>query len=326
MTATLVRPVATSGRTVGMLVGFASALAFASSGAVMKPLLEEGWSIGAALLLRMGGAALVLSPWLIRAIVREPAFLRRHWMLILGFGLTGVAGCQLFYFSAMQRMPVAVALLIQYLAPVLLVAWAWARTRRRPAPAVLAGTVVAVAGLVLVIDITGARFDLLGTVFALGAALCLAGYFVIAERTGDRVPPLALAGGGLVTGTALIAVLCLVGVLPFVAPAVSVSYAGVSVPWFVAVAWVILVATALGYALGVLAVPRIGARLASFVGLSEVLFAMMFAWLLLGETPTVVQAIGGALILAGVVLVRADASGAGQPKGQAASVPVVPAP
>jgi drug/metabolite transporter (DMT)-like permease len=327
MTATIVPPrPAVGSRATGLLVGLASALAFASSGAVMKPLLEAGWSLGAALLVRMTGAALVLSPWLVRAIVREPAFLRRHGLLIAGVGLTGVAGCQLFYFSAMQRMPVAVALLIQYLAPVLLVGWAWARTRVRPARIVLAGTVVAVVGLVLVIDITGARFDVLGTLLALGAALCLAAYFVLAERTGDDVPPLAFAGGGLVTGAVLMAVLCASGVLPFAAPAVTVQLAGASVPWFVCVGWVVLIATATGYALGVLAVPRIGARLASFVGLTEVLFAMMFAWVLLGETPTLVQGLGGVLILAGVVLVRLDPSAPGNPRGEAAIVPVVPAP
>src|SRR3546814_15124566 len=80
--------------TVGILIGLGSALAFASSGPVVKPLLEAGWSLGAALLLRMGGAALLLSPWLVRAIRRDPALLRRHWPVVVGFGLTAVAGCQ----------------------------------------------------------------------------------------------------------------------------------------------------------------------------------------------------------------------------------------
>lgn len=311
-------------RTIGILIGLTSALAFASSGPVVKPLLEAGWSLGAALLLRMGGAALLLSPWLVRAIRRNPGMLRRHWPVVVGFGLTAVAGCQLLYFSAMQRMPVAVALLVQYTAPVLLVVWVWARTRRRPSAMVLVGTAVAIAGLVLVVDLTGASFDLLGILFALGAAVCTAVYFVIAERTGETMPPLALAAGGLLVGTAFMGVLCLLGILPFAAPAVSTDLRGTLVPWFVSIAWVALVATSLGYALGVLAVPRIGARLASFVGLTEVLFAMMFAWLLLGEVPSLVQALGGVLILAGVVLVRADP--AVVPQEETASVPVVPAP
>ncbi|QEW02984.1 EamA family transporter [Microbacterium lushaniae] len=314
----------TRARTAGVVIGLASAVSFASSGPVMKPLLEAGWSIGAALLLRMGGAAVLLSPWLIRAIVRDRSILRRHGLLVLAFGLTGVAGCQLFYFSAMQRMPVAIALLVQYTAPVMLVAWVWLRTRRRPSAVVLGGTALAIVGLVLVVDVTGAAFDPLGIALALGAAVWMAAYFVIADRTTDTMPPLVLAGGGLVVGAALMVVLCATGVLPFVAPAVSTDLLGTAVPWFLSVSWVALVATALGYGLGVLAVPRIGARLASFVGLTEVLFAMLFGWLLLGEAPTPVQGAGGALILAGVVLVRADPAAA--PKGAAASVPAVPAP
>ncbi|WP_375384451.1 DMT family transporter [uncultured Microbacterium sp.] len=310
----------------GLVLAVASALAFSSSGPLVKPLLEAGWSLGAALLVRMGVAALVLSPSLVLAMRRQPSFLRRHGRIILAFGLMPVLGCQLFFFSAMQRLPVGVALLIQYLAPVMLVVFVWARTRRRPSALVLWGSVVAMVGLVLVVDISGTSFDLLGTVFALCAAVCGCAYFVIAERASDDLPPLALAAGGLLTGAVIMAVLCASGIMPFVAPAVSVVLAGIEVPWFVPLLWVAAVATTLGYALGVMAVPRIGSRVASFVGLSEVLFALGFAWLFLAEVPAPVQFAGGALILVGVVLVRADARSALTPRTEAATLPVVPAP
>ncbi|MGW9586508.1 EamA family transporter [Microbacterium sp. NPDC055455] len=307
-------------RTTGLLLGIASALAFSSSGPFVKPLLEAGWSLGAALLVRMGVAGLVLSPALLLAMRRQPGFLRRHWRLIVGFGLMPVLGCQLFFFSAMQRMPVAVALLIQYLAPVMLVAAVWLRTRRRPSGLVLWGSVVAIAGLVLVVDISGASFDLLGTLFALAAAVCVCAYFVISERTGDDLPPLALAASGLLTGALVMGLLCLTGLMPFRAPAVDVVLAGVEVPWWMPILWVAGVATTLGYAFGVMAVPRIGSRVASFVGLSEVLFALAFAWIFLAEVPAPIQFVGGALLLAGVVLVRADASSSGNPRGEAALI------
>ncbi|MFG6445760.1 DMT family transporter [Microbacterium sp. P07] len=328
MTASLTspRPTVRTPGAGGLVFGLISAVAFASSGAVMKPLMEAGWSLGAALLVRISGAALVLAYPFVRAVMREPGFLRRHWPLIVGFGLTGIAGCQLFYFAAIQRIPVGVALLIEYLAPVLLVGLAWARTRRAPSAVVALGSVAAVAGLILMVDVTGASFDLLGTLFALCAAICLGAYFLIAERTGDSVPPLALAGGGLITGALLMALLCAVGVLPFAAPPVDVVLAGATVPWFVPVVWVVLIATVCGYAFGVIATSKIGARLASFVGLTEALFAVAIAWILIGEAPSLIQALGGALILAGVVLVRLDRRGAGVPRGEAAIVPVVPAP
>lgn len=293
-------------RTTGLIMAVASALAFSSSGPFVKPLLEAGWSLGAALLVRMGVAGLILSPAVYRAMRRQPGFLRRHWRLIAGFGLMPVLLCQLFFFSAMQRMPVAVALLIQYLAPVMLVAFVWLRTRRAPSALVLWGSAVAVLGLVLVVDISGASFDLIGTLLALGAAVCVCAYFVISERAGNDLPPLALAASGLLAGAAMMGVLCLVGIMPFEAPAVSVELAGVTVPWFVPLLWVAAVATTVGYALGVMAVPRIGSRVASFVGLSEVLFALGFAWVFLAEVPAPIQFAGGALILAGVVLVKVD--------------------
>lgn len=313
-------------RTSGLVLGLASALAFSSSGPFVKPLLEAGWSLGAALLVRMGVAGLILAPALVMAVRRQPGLLRRHGRIILAFGLMPVLGCQLFFFSAMQRMPVAVALLIQYLAPVLLVAFVWIRTRRAPSALVLWGSLVAIVGLVLVVDISGAAFDLVGTLLALGAALCVCAYFVISERAGDDLPPLALASGGLLTGAAIVGVLCLSGLLPFRAPDVIVVLAGTEVAWFVPLLWVAGVATTLGYALGVMAVPRIGSRVASFVGLSEVLFALAFAWLFLGEVPGPVQFVGGALILVGVVLVRAEADSARKDAAPAVRSPVAPAP
>lgn len=328
-TATIPRPTAVpagTGRFAGLAVALASALAFSSSGPVVKPLLEAGWTLGAALLLRMSVAALILSPALVIALRRRPGLLRRQWPLIVGFGLTAVAGCQIFYFAAMQRMPVAVALLIQYLAPVMLVLLAWVRTRRAPSRTVLLGSVTAIVGLVLVVDISGARFDALGTLFALGAAVCVCAYFLLADRAGDELPPLALAAGGLIVGAALMAVLCASGLMPFAAPPTTVVLGGLEIPGLVAILWVGAVATTLGYALGVMAIPMIGSRLASFVGLSEVLFALMFAWLLLGEAPAPVQIAGGALIIVGVVFVRLDRASAAQPRGEAAIVPIVPAP
>lgn len=316
-------------RTAGIVMAVFSALAFSSSGPLVKPLLEAGWSLSAALVVRMGLAGLILSPALVRAMRRERGFVRRHGLSLLAFGLIPVLGCQLLFFSAMQRMPVAVALLIQYLAPVLLVGFVWLRTRRAPSRLVMIGSVVAIVGLVLVVDIAGARFDLLGTLLALGAAVCVCVYFVMSERTGDGLPPLALAAGGLLVGAVVMALLGATGAMPFAAPPVSVTFRGIEVPGILALLWVGAVGTTLGYALGVMAVPRVGSRLASFIGLSEVLFALGFAWLLLGEAPSAVQIFGGALLLAGVVLVRMDAREAdavGVTADAVLPVPVVPLP
>ena len=63
---------------------------------------------------------------------------------------------------------------------------------------------------------------------------------------------------------------------------------------------------AIAYCAGIGAARRLGATLSSFVGLTEVLFAVVFAWLLLDQVPAPVQVLGGAVVLAGVALVRLD--------------------
>jgi hypothetical protein len=91
-----------------------------------------------------------------------------------------------------------------------------------------------------------------------------------------------------------------------------VALAGVSLPWWAAVLELAAIAAATAYVSGILAARVLGAKLASFVGLSEVVFAVLFAWLLLGELPRLVQLLGGLFILAGVIAVRGE-EGRGQP-------------
>jgi drug/metabolite transporter (DMT)-like permease len=67
-----------------------------------------------------------------------------------------------------------------------------------------------------------------------------------------------------------------------------------------------VIAAALAYVVGISAARTLGSKLASFVGLTEVLFAVLFAWLFLGQLPTGTQLVGGVLIVAGVALVRVD--------------------
>ena len=76
--------------------------------------------------------------------------------------------------------------------------------------------------------------------------------------------------------------------------------------WLVPIAGLSLIAAVVAYLTGIAGARLLGARLSSFVGLTEVMFAVLIAWLVLGELPTGVQLVGGALIVAGVTLVRVD--------------------
>lgn len=294
---------------LGLVVALVSAAAFATSGAFGKSLLVGGWSAGLVVTLRITVAALVLlgpALWSLRG--RWPALRRNAWVVV-GYGLTGVAGCQLAYFNAVTHLSVGVALLLEYLAPVLIVGWLWVRHGHAPRRLTLAGVALAVVGLLLVLDVVGgASVNLVGVLWGLGAAVCLVLYFLLADHVDDDVPPLALAGGGLVVGAASLWVAALAGVLDMTRGAAQVPLGGVVVPWWVPILVIALVAAAFAYVTGIAAVRMLGAKVASFVALTEVLFAVVFAWLVLAELPTPVQLVGGVLIVAGLVAVRADES------------------
>ena len=292
---------AVSGLTFAVLAAFA----FGVGGPFVRPLLDAGWSSSAAVLCRCAGTLLVL---LIPALVLlrgRWGVLRRNWRTVLAYGVFAVVGTQLLYYSAISRMPVGAALLIEYLAPVLLVGWTWFRSRRRPGNRVLAGSVLAIAGLLLVVDLGGAgSSDLIGPLLALTAAVGVAIYYVINARLDPELHPIVLLAASMAVGCVLLALLAAVGLTPLTFAFTDVVLAGSVAPWWLSAGVMVLVSTSAAYLLGIAGGARLGSRVASFVGLFEVLFAVLAAWLLLGDLPAPIQLAGGVLILAGVVLVK----------------------
>lgn len=305
--------------TTGLAAGILASLTFGTSGALVKPLLEAGWSPAAAVTIRAALAGILLVPFAIRALRGKwDAVWRGRWR-ILGMALVGVAGTQVVYFAAIQRIPVSTGLLIEYAAPLLLVAWVAATTRRMPRPIVLVGAAVAVLGLVLIIGPVGGG-DPVGYAFAALAAVGCAIYYVIAARPADGLPAVALAAGGLLGGALSLLVVGVTGLVPFTATFGSVpAVGGGMLPWWVPVA-VLAATTAVAYSFSIRASQLLGSRLMSFVGMLEVVFAALFAWVLIGEALTLVQALGGALILVGIACVRAER------RDSPAEVAVVPDP
>jgi drug/metabolite transporter (DMT)-like permease len=288
-------------------LGFAvvSAATFALSGPLATGLIRSGWTPGSAVLVRVALAALALTPLGVRILRGRWASVRESWRMVALYGVLAVAGAQLCYFFAVSRMDVGPALLIEYTAPAAVVLWLWATRGERPGRLTVAGAVLAAAGLVLVLDLlSGASLDWVGVLWALGAMVGASSYFVINADDRLDLPPLALAWAGLVVGTVVLGLAGLTGVLEMGASTASPSFRGVEVAWWLPVLGLGLVTAALAYTTGVAAGRLLGSRLASFVALLEVLSAVVFAWLLLGQLPGAVQLAGGVLVLAGVVLVK----------------------
>jgi drug/metabolite transporter (DMT)-like permease len=289
----------------GLSLAVLSAITFGSSGVGAKALIASGWTAGGAVLVRLGGAAAVLL--LVGTIVyrgRWPLRPGSARMLFL-YGAVAMAGTQFAYFNAVRTLDVGVALLIEFLAPVLLLAWTAARTRTAPPAVTLAGAAIAVSGLVLVIDPRGAGpLDPVGVAWGLAAAVGLSAFFALSSRDSSGLPALVMAAGGTAVGAVLVGVAGLVGLVPIRITTERTILAGSEVAWYVPALWLVLVATVVAYLTGIGAISRLGTPVASFVALTEVLAAILIAWLVLAELPGTPQLLGGILILVGIVIIQ----------------------
>ncbi|MEV4560650.1 EamA family transporter [Kitasatospora sp. NPDC049285] len=294
-----VAPPARRAASVGLGLALVSAFAFGGSGTAAKPLIEAGLSSLHTVWLRVAGAALVLLPvaWKHRhAVLRRPG-------VLFGFGLLAVAGVQACYFAAISRIPVGVALLIEYLGPPLLIGYVRLVQRRPVSRRAMAGAGVAVAGLACVVEVwNGLGFDPLGVAFALGAACCQVGYFVLADagRRGERpVDPLAVSAFGLLIGAVLLTAFARPWEADWGVLARDVTMNGHQLPALVPALWMVLIATVLAYLTGVVSVQYLSPPVAGVVANLEAVVATVLAWVLLGEHLGLPQLAGGALVLAG---------------------------
>jgi drug/metabolite transporter (DMT)-like permease len=328
----------------GISIGVVSAATFGTSGTFGTSLLDAGWTPGTAVLVRITLGALILTIPAVIALRGRWALLRRSWRTTVAYGMFGVVGCQVCYFNALQRMPVGIALLIEYTGAILVVAWLWLRHGHRPRRLTIGGAAAAIAGLALMVAVGGPAqagaksaggIGPVGLAWALAAAVSMAAYFLLSAGpaapaagtidapgttgAGDAagsadsaaarpaaLPPIALASAGLWLGAALLALLLAVHAMPYGAGSGDVTLLRHQVSWALPMAGIALISTAVGYSTGIIAARRLGAKLASFIGMSEILFAACYAWALLGQVPSGTQFVGGALILAGVTLVKID--------------------
>jgi drug/metabolite transporter (DMT)-like permease len=295
----------------GYLGGFALALTSASSfglsGSLARSLLDVGWSPAAVVATRVGGAFLILLIPCLFLLRRIGLPTSRQSLRLLAYGLVAVALAQLCFFSAVQYLSVGVALLLEYLAPVMLIGWHWARSHRRPAWPVLAGAGLSMVGLAFVLDLRGGlSLNPIGVAWGLAAAVCLSAYFLLSEENGTDAPihPLLLTTAGTGIGAGVLLAASAAGILPLAAAPGAAILAGQAVGWWLPVLLLILVCAVFAYLSGIVAVRRLGSSLASFVSLTEVIFAVIFAFVLLGQRPGLMQLLGGVLIVAGIGVVQ----------------------
>ncbi|QHC28418.1 EamA family transporter [Streptomyces sp. HF10] len=310
------------GRGVGLGLALVSALAFGGSGVAAKPLIESGLDPLHVVWLWVTGAALVMLPlaW------RHRALPRRRPALLLGFGLFAVAGVQACYFAALSRIPVGVALLVEYLAPALVLGWVRFVQRRPVTRAAALGVVLAAGGLACVVEVwSGLSFDALGLAYALAAACCQVGYFILSDQgsdAGTRAPdPLGVIAYGLIVGALVLTAVARPWEIHWSALTGSARMDGTAVPALALLVWIVLVATVVAYVTGVLSVRRLSPQVAGVVACLEAVIATVLAWVLLGEHLSAPQVLGGLVVLAGAFIAQSATPAEGSLEPVAAGGP-----
>jgi len=293
----------------GYALYLSAALLFALNGTVAKSILLTGIDPARLSQLRVTGAFLVL---LVYVALRNPIALRltkKEIPMLIAYGILGVAGTQYLYFVSLTYLPVSIALLIEFTAPLMIALWfrfAWKEPTKKSVWIALG---MALAGLALVAQIwLGFALNAIGVLAALAAAVSLSIFYILGDkqlRVANPRDPVSLTMWGFAAASLFWLVAQPWWTFPWGALSGNsepLSDANISLPIWVMTIWMILFGTVISFSLVLASMKHLRASQASTVGLTEPLFATLIAWILLGEALSATQIIGGALILLGVFI------------------------
>jgi len=293
----------------GVSLAIVSAISFGAAGPFSKAVLTSGELTP----LRLAQFRITMAAVVMLSVVfarrlsgRRPTYrwTRADVWLVIAYGSLGFVGVQICYFIAIDRLPVGVALLFEYMSVVLVAVYA-AVLQHRPQPrAVWAGVTLAVIGLVVLTEPwSGFQLNVWGSIAGAGGALGCAAYFLIGERGTARMPVLELTAYGAAVGAIVLAFVLPVWTFPFSALGHSARFAGHDTPVWILLSVVVIVGTVLAYLLGMSALAYLPSPSATVIATLEILVGAVVAWGVLGEHMTAAEIGGGVIILTGVVVV-----------------------
>jgi drug/metabolite transporter (DMT)-like permease len=295
------------------VLGYAMVLAATAlwgiNGSLAKAALSSGLSSLRLTEVRSTGAAVILVGALAIARPHSLRITRSELPFLLLFGVAGLAFVQLLYFVAIHRLEIGVALLIQYVAPVLIALWARLVLKEPVRRRVWAALILALGGLSLVVDLwSGVALDGIGVLAALASAVTFALYILLAERAVTRRDPVSLLALGFAFAALFWAVVQPWWSFPteYVDDRVNLDGALLSatLPVWALLVGVVLVGTIVPFLLLLGALRHLSATRAGVTAMFEPVAGALVAYALLGESLTGPQLVGGAIVLAGILLAQ----------------------
>jgi drug/metabolite transporter (DMT)-like permease len=309
---------------LGVAAAGAAALLFGVNGTVSKLALEAGLSSTRLVELRSLGAALCL---MAAALVTRPRLLavgRRELVFLVVAGIVGIGLVQWLYFVAIARLPVGIALLLEYLAPVLVAVWVRFVRHEEVGPRIWGALALCLVGLAVVARVwTGLTLDGLGVLAGLGAAASLAAYYLTGEHSLGHRDPLTLAAWTFTSAAVFWSVLRPPWSFRWSTLSAAVSlpgpFDGADVPLWALVAWIVVLGTVVPYGFVLLAIRNLGSTRTGLLGMAEPVTSGIVAWVVLSESLTPAQLFGAGVVIAGI----AAAETARAPRGDSTEHPIV---
>jgi drug/metabolite transporter (DMT)-like permease len=295
---------------LGYLMAATAAVLWGINGGISKTILSTGLSSERLAQVRSLGAALALVAILLVIAPGRLRLTRRELPFIVTFGIAGLAFVQWFYFLAIHRLAIGVALLIEYLAPLLVALWARFFYKETVRGRIWVALGLALSGLALIVNVFGGGTSLstAGALFALAGAFAYATYVVLAEHVVGNRDPVSLLAWGFLFASVFWAVLdpwwSFPGHLLTETTSLNGNLQAWHLPVWVLAALMIVIGTVAPFFLLISALRHLPATRVGIVAMLEPVVGAVVGWAWLSESLGGVQLVGAGVVLAAIGLAQ----------------------
>ena len=284
-----------------------SAMMFASNGIASKLLLDGHITAWRLAQIRALSACAILAMYLWRKAPTTFRIKRSEILPLVSYGIIGIAMVQALYFVSISRMHVSIALLIEFTAPVWIVVYLRVVKRRHVPNQMWLALVLALTGLALIAQVwDGLTLDGIGVIAGFGASFALAFCFLCGESLTEKRDNQSITMWGFFFAGFAWCLVLPIWSFPFDLFTTSIPLAGAlegsSTPGWVLILYVVLVGTIFPYLCVMAGLKNLKASTTSTFGLLEPIFAGIVAWIWFTESWTLIQLIGGVVVIAGIYM------------------------
>ena len=291
-----------------MIFALIAAILFGLNASTTKVIIEAGINAEQVVFIRSLFSLVLALSWALisnrKELLVKPKMLPRLFVL----GVIGVGMLQYTYSMSLVLLPVGIALLIEYTAVLWVPIVALVLFKEKVSKVIWLGAALVIGGLAVVAQIWDTQLDPYGMLLAFAAAISLTIYFITGERIQRVLPTNVVLAYGMFFATLFFLPLSNFGSFDFSIISspldLNGNLAGVEVPMWGALIWLGVLGSFVPMAFSYLALRHLSATVVGIIATSETVLAFGFALAWLGELITLTQALGGIVVVIGILIAQ----------------------